>query len=364
MPSLDPDRFRHALPGALDNAGIGSWEWEPATDTVRCNHSMALYLGADVATLDITATTAWAAILPADLPILRSRIDQAIRDAVPFSVDLQVRPGAAPIRRLRVSGMPVHDRDGVATHVLGTAVDLTQRIPAVPETDHLQHDFLTTMSHELRTPLNAVLGWTQILRIKYKDGGDELRRGLEAIERNARLQTQLIDDLLDTSRILSGEATLDLQRMQPLDAVQAAIEAVAPAAMAKGVHLERAFGIDDTSIVADARRLQQIATKLLSNAIRFTPADGTVRVALQRTPAELLLTVTDSGAGMPPEAIAPLFDHFAHGDASGKQGRGRLGLGLPIIRELVVMHGGTIDAASPGPGQGTTMSVRLPLQPG
>jgi len=221
-------------------------------------------------------------------------------------------------------------------------------------------DFLATLSHELRTPLNAILGWAQVLRFTSRSA-DELRAGLETIERNARVQAQLIDDLLDMSRINSGKLRLEVQPLHPLSFIEAAIETVTPAAAAKGIRLERIINPAAGPIAGDPRRLQQVVWNLLSNAIKFTPADGTVQVVLQRLGAHAAIMVADNGIGIQPALMPHLFERFRQGDATTTRRYGGLGLGLSLVKSLVELHGGTVGVTSAGEGKGTTVTVHLPL---
>jgi signal transduction histidine kinase/ActR/RegA family two-component response regulator len=221
-------------------------------------------------------------------------------------------------------------------------------------------DFLATLSHELRTPLNAILGWAQVLRTAGRTA-DDLRAGLERIERNARVQTQLIDDLLDMSRITSGKLRLDVQAIHPVAFIEAAIETVVPAAMAKGIRLERAIDPSAGPVSGDPGRLQQVVWNVLSNAIKFTPRDGSVRVGLARADAHAEISVADTGIGVAPDLMTHLFERFRQGDASTTRKYGGLGLGLSLVKSLVELHGGTVRVESPGVGQGTLVAVRLPI---
>ena len=220
--------------------------------------------------------------------------------------------------------------------------------------------FLANLSHELRTPLNAVLGWAQILRRGAKDSAD-LQRGLEAIERSARVQSQLIGDLLDTSRITSGKVRLDVQPLDPISFIDAAIETVRPSADAKGIRLISLLDPGAGPISGDPARLQQVMWNLLSNAIKFTPKGGKVQVTLERVNSHIEINVTDTGIGIKPEFVVQVFDRFQQGDLSTTKAFGGLGLGLSIVKHLVELHGGTVKASSPGQDQGATFSIHLPV---
>ena len=220
--------------------------------------------------------------------------------------------------------------------------------------------FLATLSHELRTPLNAILGWSLILRTGARDGPQFLK-ALDTIERNARVQTQLIEDLLDMSRITSGKLRLDVQPIHPASVIEAAVETVRPAADAKGIRLETFLDPNAGPMSGDPGRIQQVAWNLLSNAIKFTPNDGKVQVTLTRVNSHIELTVADTGVGIKPEFLPHLFERFRQADASTTRKFGGLGLGLSIVKSLVELHGGTIQIQSEGEGRGTTAIVCLPL---
>jgi CheY-like chemotaxis protein len=223
----------------------------------------------------------------------------------------------------------------------------------------MKDEFLATLSHELRTPLQAMLGWLHILRQETLEPADS-RRGLEAIERNARLQAQLIEDLLDMSRIESGKVRLDMQDVDLALVIESALAAAAPAADARGLVLERRIDPSVGLVRGDAARLQQVLWNLISNALKFTPRGGRVTVALRQSPAHVELSVTDTGIGINPEFLAHVFDRFRQADPSTTRQHGGLGLGLSIARHLTELHGGTLEAVSDGPDRGATFTVRLP----
>jgi signal transduction histidine kinase/ActR/RegA family two-component response regulator len=227
-------------------------------------------------------------------------------------------------------------------------------------TSQMKDEFLATLSHELRTPLSAILGWAQVLRRGGRDQND-LQKGLQTIERNARAQAQLIEDLLDMSRITSGNVLLDMQAIPPSGFIDAAIETVRPAADAKNIRIEKHYAIDPGTIAGDPARLQQVVWNLLSNAIKFTPRDGLVEVILARNETNVAITVRDNGAGIKPEFITHVFERFRQADASMTRRHGGLGLGLAIVKHLIEQHGGTVRAESAGEGRGASFTIELPL---
>jgi two-component system, chemotaxis family, sensor kinase Cph1 len=225
----------------------------------------------------------------------------------------------------------------------------------------MKDDFVATLSHELRSPLNAIIGWTAILR---RSGDAEtVKEASEVIERNARVQATMIEDLLDVSRITSGKLRLDMQEVDLTTVVDASLETIAPPAQAKGVRIERIMdSLTDVKISGDPTRLQQVFWNLLSNAVKFTPRGGKVQVFIERVNSHVEIGVSDTGQGIAPEFLPHIFDRFRQEDASMNRKHGGLGLGLSIVRHLVELHGGTIFARSNGLGQGSTFVVSLPVR--
>lgn len=225
---------------------------------------------------------------------------------------------------------------------------------------HLKDEFVATLSHELRTPLSAILGWAHMLADPELPRA-EVATGVEVIERNARVQTQIIEDLLDMSRIIAGQIRLDVQQVNLSEVVEAALATVRPAAEAKGIRLHTVVDPKVGPVRGDPSRLQQIVWNLLSNAIKFTGRDGRVQVALERVNSHVEITVSDTGQGISAEFLPCVFERFRQGDGSTTRRHSGLGLGLSIVKQLVELHGGTVRATSSGEGQGSTFSVELPL---
>jgi signal transduction histidine kinase len=237
---------------------------------------------------------------------------------------------------------------------------LVEQLERAEAASRAKDEFVAMVSHELRTPLTAILGWTQMLRAGKFDQA-ATKRALETMERNARAQAQLIDDLLDISRIISGKLTLDLRPVDLRQAASDAIDAVRPSIEAKGIHLEVDLGPGGAFVLGDPNRLQQIAWNLLSNAAKFTPRHGKIEVRLQRMDSYLSLSVSDSGAGIGSDFLPYIFNRFSQESTANDPKLGGLGLGLSIARHLVEAHGGSIQAASPGLGQGATFTLMLPI---
>ena len=227
--------------------------------------------------------------------------------------------------------------------------------------NRMKDEFLATLSHELRTPLNAILGWTQLLRNRRFDE-TTTGRALETIERNTRSLAQLIEDVLDVSRIIKGTLHLNIHRVKLVPIVEAAIDTVYPAAQAKEISINCKFDPEVGVVVGDANRLQQVVWNLLSNAVKFTPKGGRVDVQLERIESCVQIRVSDTGVGIAAEFLSHVFERFRQEDSSSTRSHGGLGLGLAIVRHLVEFHGGTVSAESPGIGQGATFIVNLPMK--
>lgn len=228
--------------------------------------------------------------------------------------------------------------------------------------NRIKDEFLASLSHELRTPLNAIVGWCQLLRTG-KMSDQETTQGLEVIERNAHVQTQLVDDLLDVSRIVSGKLRLQVQQVNLPDIIEAAIAAVMHSATAKNIRLVRKIDSSLSAVWGDPARLQQIVWNLLTNAIKFTPKNGKLTVGLVRIDSNVEIQVADNGIGIAPEFLPYVFDRFRQADASTTRAHGGLGLGLAIVRQLADMHGGSVRVESAGQGKGATFIVQLPIGP-
>jgi signal transduction histidine kinase len=227
------------------------------------------------------------------------------------------------------------------------------------DTLRIKDEFLATLSHEIRTPLNAVIGWTKILLARPSDA-QTLQRALSVIDRNATAQARLIEDMLDMARIVSGKLRLELGPVDLVAATIAAIDVVAPAAAAKSITIRTALSRAPRPIVADADRVQQIVWNVLSNAVKFTPAGGSIEVFLPEAPAPIQLTVKDTGEGIAAEFLPHVFERFRQANSSSSRTEGGLGLGLALVRQLVEMHGGEIRVESGGRGAGTAFTITFP----
>jgi len=247
---------------------------------------------------------------------------------------------------------------GVASWA-SVALENSRMYAAVQDASRIKDDFLASLSHELRTPLSAIVGYARMLRSGML-GPDKLQKAVDTIDRNATSLTQIVEDVLDISRIVSGKIRLNVQPVDLPDLVHSAVDAIAPAAEAKGIRVETVIDPQAAPISGDPERLQQVLWNLLSNAVKFTNRGGKIQVRLGRVDSHIEVAVSDTGIGIAPEFLPHVFERFRQGDAGSTRERGGLGIGLSIARQLTEMHGGTIEASSPGSGQGATFRVKIP----
>jgi PAS domain S-box-containing protein len=307
----------------------------------------------------------WAELTyPDDLAGDLTRFDRVVAGEIDgYSMDKRWTRKDGQIVDSIISVKCVRREDGSIDYFVALVQDITARRRAEREAERaarLKDDFLSTLSHELRTPLNAILGWTHLIKRGIGDP-ERVRRGVEIIDRNARAQAQLIADLLDLSRIVTGKMRLRMERTELHAVVHAAVEAVGPAAEARGIHIRCALEPFDETVLGDEARLQQIVWNLLSNAVKFTPEGGRVRVALARVDDRAEITVTDTGRGIDPRFLPHLFERFRQADGSATREHGGLGIGLALVKQLTELHDGEVFATSGGEGTGSTFVVRLPL---
>jgi PAS domain S-box-containing protein len=307
---------------------------------------------------------------------LMANLRRVVESRLPVTDATEYRSPSGTLGYYEYILAPVFDEGDRVVSVGGTSRDITARRQEEIErqqlleseraarseaerASRLKDEFLATLSHELRTPLNAILGWAQLLR---RGGGDEtLMEGLDVIERNAKVQTQLIEDLLDMSRIISGKIRLDVQRVDLAAVVDAAVEAVRPSASLKGLQIRKLLDPLAGPVMGDPNRLQQVVWNLLTNAIKFTPKLGRIEVILERINSHVEIHVSDTGQGIKPEFLPHVFERFRQADGSTTRRHGGLGLGLSIVKSLVELHGGKVRVTSAGEGLGSTFTITLPL---
>lgn len=362
----------------VDASEVGTWELNLVTQELIGNDVFRRMFGVAPGEL-FDLPRALSSAHPDD----SERVVQAVAASVAgenegrYRLDHRLAPMPdCPVRWLEARGQTLFGPDGKPARFLGTAIDITARKLAeeererslqleqqarheAEEASRLKDEFLATVSHELRTPLNAMLGWANLLRSGTVPQ-DRQDRALETIERNARSQAQLIEDLLDMSRILSGKLRLDIEPLDLAVVVGTALDSVRPAASAKGIQLQPTLESSRT-VMGDPNRLQQVVWNLLTNAVKFTPKGGRVQVLVRCFESAVELTVADTGQGIARDFLPHVFDRFRQADGGTTRAKGGLGLGLSIARQLVEMHGGTIAAVSEGKGRGASFTVRLPL---
>lgn len=313
-----------------------------------------------------------------DLERCLSTFDRSFKELKPFRIEHRMGHADGTWRWVINNATPLYEglTDRFSGYI-GSCIDITELRHAQSERDellkaeraarseaerlgHLKDEFLATLSHELRTPLNAVLGWSRLLRRIGPDSPDYLR-GLDTIERNAHVQAQIVSDLLDMSRIISGKVQLDIQPLDLVEVISAAVDSVRPSIDGKRLRLNTTLDSHCGRIRGDANRLQQVFWNLLTNAVKFTPSDGKIDVVLERVNSHVEVIVSDSGVGIKPEFLAFVFDRFRQADSTTSRRYGGLGLGLSIVKHLVEQHGGSVRVKSPGEGQGSSFIVALPI---
>ena len=289
-----------------------------------------------------------------------------------FEVEYRLRRADGEYRHMLARGTPQLTDERRVTAYIGSCTDITDQHEAVESALMAQNlaegasrakdAFLATVSHELRAPLSPIITWVQMLRAGHVNG-DRAKEALSVIERNARMQAQLIEDLLDVARIVEGKLRLQVRPVSLPDVVRHAVDTVRPAAEAKEIRLQTVLDSTVSNVAGDPDRLQQVVWNLLSNAVKFTPRQGRVHVVLERVNSHVEIAVSDSGKGLTASQIPRLFERFWQADSSSARAYSGLGLGLAIVRHLTELHGGTVTAESPGEGGGSTFTVKLPIVP-
>ncbi len=348
------------------------WAARRDGDIHYCNRVWREYAGEDA------GITFFEAVPEEELAGVRASYAAAIRAGQPFERQQRLRRRDGAYRWHLCRMVPERDEHGRISGWICTATDIDEhkRIEEANQAllaseqearrqaeiaNRTKDEFLATVSHELRTPLNAILGWTRMLRTGAVEP-KALTRVLETIERNARVQTQLVEDILDVSRIIAGKLRLHVRKTDLHGVARSALDAVRPAAEAKGVLLMADLAPGSAEFCGDPDRIQQVIWNLLSNAIKFTPREGRVELRIQRVQSDVQITVEDTGAGIAPVFLPHVFNRFWQADSSMTRAQGGLGLGLAIVRHLVEVHGGTVKAESEGEGKGARFTVRMPVR--
>ena len=378
--AAEADRVRAQL--AAEAAELGTWEWHGATGTIAWSpRACALFGLAPGTTMTMDLFTAM--VHPADRELVRAALNRSADAATQGQLTTAdyriVRASDGEQCWIRTTGR-AEVSDGTVVRAVGTVQDVTEHYAAraaleqalsrehdartqAEEASRLKDEFLATLSHELRTPLNAILGYTRMLRAGVLPR-ERNEVALEIIERNARLQRQLVDDILDVSRIITGKLRLTPTILDPTNVVELALDSIRPAADAKRLVLALIVRHDGMRVLADPDRLQQIVWNLLTNAVKFTPPGGRITIELGKDRNDsAVLTVTDTGVGIGADFLPHVFERFRQGVNAPSAEPGGLGLGLAIVRHLTELQGGTITAHSDGPGTGSTFTLQLPLRP-
>jgi hypothetical protein len=360
---------------ALEAAGMGMWDYDLTSGQICCSQQCQAMLGLVPHQSEFNYEDFINCVHPEE----RSRIEQTLAEAIASKTDYDIEYRVVwpdgTIRWIAAMGRVFDNESGSPVRMVGIALDITERKQAEEERNQLlpreqaaradaeaanraKDEFLAMVSHDLRNPLNAILNYTQLLQTKKVDEV-VVARALETIKRNAKLQAQLIEDLLDISRITSGTLRLSLRPVDLALVIEAAIETMQPAAQDKGIQIESLLSPAVGRVRGDANRLQQVIWNLLSNAIKFTPEGGRIQIQLQRIDNHAQIAVSDTGQGISPEFLPFVFERFRQADSTGKPGG--LGLGLAIAHDLVKLHNGTVQVDSRGQGQGATFTIKLPL---
>jgi len=362
------DRPPPAVAALFDHAPVGLWTAGPDGSRTYFNRHWLAFTGRP---LESERDNGWTeGVHPDDFERCLGTYLRAVHGRRAYELEYRLRRFDGEYRWMHDTGIPHYSEDGTFVAYVGSAVDITERKQAQEERERLltgaeaasraKDQFLATLSHELRTPLNAVVGWAHMLRSGKLDE-EATRRAIETIDRNARAQSQLISDILDISRIVSGKLRLNVRPVDLTPVVEAALDTVRPSAEAKGIRVQAILDPATGPVSGDADRLQQVVWNLLANAIKFTPRNGRVQVRLSRVNSHVEVRVEDTGVGIAAEFIPHVFELFRQRDSSPSRQHGGLGLGLALVKHLVELHGGSVDVGSPGEGMGAVFSIRLPL---
>jgi PAS domain S-box-containing protein len=364
---------------ALEAANMGAWDFDVRTGAVKWSSSLEAIHGVPPGSFGGTFDDYLRDVHPDDRQYVMESLTQSIEQGAEHEIEYRIILPDGTIRWVEGKGEVIRDDSGKALRLTGVCTDVSDRKHAEREREELlgreqearaeaeaanraKDEFLALVSHELRTPLNSIVGWVDILLTNPERDDANVARALEAINRNAGLQARIIEDILDVSRIVAGKLQLDIRPVQLPAIIQAAVAAVQFTADEKRILIRQTLDRSTAPVSGDPYRLQQIVWNLLSNAIKFTPDGGEVEISLDQNGSNARVTVSDSGLGIRPDFLPRIFDRFSQADASTTRAFGGLGLGLAIVRHLVELHGGTVEAFSPGVQQGAVFTVTLPCE--
>jgi PAS domain S-box-containing protein len=367
------ERLRLAL--LVGKAGI--WDWDILNDHITWSEQIYQFHGLVPGSFSGRVEDFAQLIHPDDQTRVSNAIRQALTEKTPYELEFRALHPDQTVRWLSTTGGVIFNEQGSPVRMLGATRDITERKAVEEERERLllseqrarteaeaanriKDEFLAVLSHELRSPLNPILGWSKLLQTRQFDPASQ-QRALETIERNAKLQTQLIDDLLDVSRILQGKLALKVSSVDLTTVIRSALETVQLAADVKQIQIQTHLTPNHAQVSGDAARLQQIVWNLLSNAVKFTPQGGQIQIRLEQIGQTAQIQVQDSGKGISPDFLPHVFDYFRQEDSKTTRKFGGLGLGLAIVRHLTELHGGTAGADSRGEDCGATFTIQLPL---
>lgn len=367
------ERYRLVIEGSND----GIWDWDFRTDNIFLSDRFLEIIGLTNLSFSGRLKDFYRLIIAEDRQRVRKVFKLHFKYRVECATEFRLRRSDGQIRYCLCRGRSLYNAKDQLIRMTGILSDISERKWYESEREQLlenerlarqeaenanrmKDEFLATVSHELRTPLNAIQGWTQLLQ-QGRLAGAAVHRALETIERSAHMQNQLIEDLLDVSRIVAGKMRLQVASISLGHVIEQALESVGPAAAAKNIALICQLQSSHPPMVGDANRLQQVVWNLLSNAIKFTPAGGEVIVRLHFTADSAVVIVKDNGQGIPSEFLPLVFERFRQLDSTKTRQYGGLGLGLAIVRHLTELHGGTAQVASDGIGKGAMFTIHLPL---
>jgi PAS domain S-box-containing protein len=364
---------------STDAAQMSPWHWSLESGKVTLSPLHIKLWGIEESKLAQAGFEDWAErVHPEDREKAFAKIEEARKTYAHYESEYRLIPSnSEAVRWIRSLGTFSYNQDGEAVEMYGVDYDITERKKAEQEREKLieserrareeaefanraKDEFLAVLSHELRTPLNAMYGWARMLSSGTLDEAMQ-KRAVEVIERNIQLQSKLIEDILDVSRIVSGKIKLEPRRLDLTALIKSTVEMSRPSAVQKEINLEINFSDESVRIEGDSERLQQVLSNLISNAVKFTPTGGIISVALEKQNGFAQISVTDSGIGIAPDFLPHVFDRFRQADSSSKRKHGGLGLGLAIVKHLVELHNGCIAAESEGEGKGARFIVALPL---
>ncbi|MBN3926183.1 hybrid sensor histidine kinase/response regulator [Nostoc sp. NMS4] len=376
---------------ALDVSQMVLWDWNIVSNQVIWSENYELLFGLVPSIFDSPYETFKKCVHPEDSQSVMQAIASALAEKTDYNDEFRIVRSNQSTHWISAKGKFIYDAQGQAVRMIGVCMDITDvyeeqlletlrdRLGKLTEKEcnrlldcertarqqteianKIKDEFLAVLSHELRTPLNPILGWSKMLQTRKFDQ-KTTNHALETIERNAKLQTHLIEDLLDVSRILEGKLNLNICPVSLVMVVEAALKTVRLAAQAKSIQIQTVFDASLGQVMGDQNRLQQVVWNLLSNAVKFTPAGGRVEIRLMEAGNQAQIQVSDTGKGISLDFLPYVFDYFRQADGTTTRTFGGLGLGLAIVRKVVEMHGGKVQTESLGEGLGATFSVELPL---